>query len=162
MTDYPDAELVAVAWLNSIPGIQLDYADWRFPWDIEISNDNKYGYLQVTVTGGAPDVNAPYFRSAVQVDAWVASPSEDRQYRLQASKLIKQVQYACLDRKSVKRGVTPVERFPDGTVYLYPAAHVESVYCLSEPHRMQSKDNALYEGYSADFMFTWTTGMQVN
>lgn len=157
---YPDAEIVAAAWIMSIPNIEIDLADWRLPWDLNTPVHN--GYAQVTVIGGVPLKDSPYFESIIQVDCWVEAPSEDRIFRMQASALAKQLQYACLDRKNVKRGVLPQPYLWNGQTITYANAHVASVYCMQEPHRMQSTDNSLYEGYSMDMMFTWTANIDVN
>lgn len=157
---YPDAELVICAWIMSIPDIQIGYADWRLPWDLNVPSYD--GYAQVTVIGGVPDQNVPLFHTTVQVDTWAEAPSEDRVFRLRASHITKQIQYACWDRQNVGRGVTPVETLDNGNVIQYPGARVYSAYTLTEPHQIQSKDNPLYEGYSMDMAFTWNFGMTTN
>lgn len=157
---YPDAELVICAWIMSIPEFSIGYADWRLPWDLDVPSFE--GYAQVTVLNGAPDANVPLFHTAVQVDTWVEAPSEDRLYRLQASNLAKGIQYACYDRVNAERGVTPQEILPNGNVVKYPPAHIYTVSTLTDPHQIQSKDNPLYEGYSMDMVFTWTSGITVN
>lgn len=158
--NYPDAELVMCAWLLSIPNINIDYADWRLPWDLDMPN--VHGYAQVTVINGAPDQNVPLFHTVAQVDSYVLTPSEDRTYRLKASALAKQIQYACYDRIHVHRVVTPKETLPNGEVITYRPALVESAYTMTEPHQIANKDNAMYEGYSMDMAFTWTCGIDTN
>lgn len=150
---YPDAELVTSAWIASIPGIQIDAVDHELPWDLPVNVN--LGYVQVTVIGGTPSSYAAFFRSMVQVDSWVSAPSEDRVYRLQASNIAKTIQLASIDRKAAERGVAISETLPEGGVVTYPNAHVYTAECLTEPHRMVSKDNPMYEGYSMDLMFTW-------
>ena len=155
---YPDAELVICSWLMSIPGIEIDYADWRLPWDLPVAFDN--GYAQVTVIGGTPHDEVPLFHTVAQVDFWVGSPSEDRIFRAKASGLAKAVQYACYDRVRAQRKVVVQEALPNGELITYPNAHVYTVVSMSEPHRIQSKDSAFYEGYSMDMTFSWTSGIQ--
>lgn len=156
---FPDAELVISAWMMSIPNFPV-YADYQLPWDINEPLDN--GYIQVTVINGAPDQNVPLFHTVAQIDCWVNAPSEDRYYRLQASGMAKAVQYAAYDRKKAKRGLTLTTALSDGRVIEYPPAHMDTVVCLTEPHRIQSKDNYIFEGYSMDMTFTWTCGIPVN
>jgi hypothetical protein len=120
------------------------------------------GYVQLTVVGGVPLKDAPFFESIMQVDCWVEAPSEDRIFRMQASSIAKQIQFAALDRKNAKRGVTPQPYLWNGETITYAHAHVSSVVCMQEPHRMQSTDNPLYEGYSMDMMFTWAANIVVN
>lgn len=157
---YPDAELVICSWISSIPGIEVDYVDHQLPWDLNVPVDN--GYVQVTVINGAPDQNVPMFHTVAQIDCWVATPSEDRIYRLKASGLAKSIQYGAYDRVRAQRGLTIVENLPNGDVITYPDAHMFTVTCLSDPHQIVSKDSSFYEGYSMDMTFTWTFGMQVN
>lgn len=157
---YPDAELVISAWVKSIPGIQIDSADDQLPWDLAV-NPGVNGYVQVTVLNGAPDPNVPLFHTVAQIDCWTMAPSEDRIFRLRASSVAKQIQYAAYDRKNAERGLTLLEQFPDGNYISYPNAHMYTVECLSEPHKIQSRVNPIYEGYSMDMMFNWTAGITV-
>lgn len=154
---YPDAELVICSWIMSIPGIQIDYADWHLPWDLPVAFNN--GYAQVTVINGPPEAEVPLFHTVAQVDFWVGAPSEDRVYRAMASGLAKSVQYACYDRVKAQRKVTVQENMPDGTVIRYPNAHVYTAVTLDDPHYIKSRENPFYEGYSMDMRFTWTSGI---
>lgn len=157
---YPDAELVVCAWILGIPGIQVDAVDHELPWDLNVPVNN--GYVQVTVIGGVPNMDVPIFSSMVQVGSWVNAPTEDRIFRLQASSLAKQIQLACYDRVGAQRAVSPAELGPEGFSSEYPNAHVFRAKTLTEPHRMVSKDNPMYEGYSMDMMFDWTWGLKTN
>lgn len=157
---FPDAELVIASWIMSIPDIEIDWADNKLPWDLNVPD--HYGYAQVTVIGGAPDQDAPMFHTVAQIDCWVLTPSDDRIYRLKASGLAKSIQYAAYDRINSKRGLTVQETLPDGEIITYPNAVMNSVYAMTEPHMLQSKDNPIYAGYSMDMTFNWTCGIQVN
>lgn len=158
--NFPDGEVVICAWIRSIPNLSADIVDVQMPWDLNVGNFN--GYVQVTVTGGAPDVNLSLFHTVAQVDCWVEAPSEDRYFRMKASDLVKQIQYNAYDRIGAERAVQPVEPLGDGSQVTYRTAHVYTVQTLSEPHRMVSTDNGMYEGYSVDLNVTWTTGIQSN
>lgn len=157
---YPDAEVVAAAWIMSIPGLTLDLADYQLPWDLNVPVLN--GYVQLTVIGGPANQNVPIFTSMLQVDCWVEAPSEDRVFRMQASAIAKQIQYATWDRKNCPRGVTPTPFLSSGTTVTYANAHVSSAYVMQEPHKIQSTDNPMYEGYSMDMMFTWSFNRSAN
>lgn len=157
---YPDGAQVAAAWILSVPGIQIDSAGTQLPWDLDVPF--TYGYAQLTVVGGVPNQNVPYFQTMVQCDCWVEAPSEDRIFRMQSQDLAKQVQLGGYDRKNTKRGVTPAPYVYNGQQIVYQTAHVESVYTLSEPHDILSPDNQFYAGASFDFMITWTTNIKVN
>jgi hypothetical protein len=154
---YPDAELVICSWIMSIPGIQVDYADWRLPWDLPVAF--HYGYAQVTVINGVPDKEVPLFHTIAQVDFWVGAPSEDRIFRVMSSGLAKSVQYACYDRVRAQRQVIVKETLPNGDIITFPNAHVYTAVTMTEPHYIQSRDNPFYEGYSMDMEFTWTSGI---
>lgn len=158
---YPDAEMVAAAWIRSIPGIVVDAVDVQFPWDVNVPPAVN-GYVQVSSAGGVPDQNVPLFHTTVQVDCWVLAPSEDRIFRLRASALAKQIQYATWDRLKAERGVEVIEQLSDGTFITYPNAHVYTAVCLTDAHPLITAENPSYEAYSFDMMFTWTTAMTVN
>lgn len=156
---YPDGALVAAQWILDIPGIQIDLADTQLPWDLDVPF--KYGYAQVNVVGGVPDQNAPFFQTVVQCGCWVEAPSEDRIFRMQANDLAKQIQVAAYGTKA-KRGVTPMPYEYNGTKVTYQTAHVNSVYCMQEPHDIVSPDNAFYTGCAMDLMFTWTLNKEID
>lgn len=157
---FPDAELVVCNWIQDIPGIEVDGVDHQLPWDVPSPIYN--GYVQVTVMSGVPNQYAGVFHTICQVDSWVSAPSEDRVYRLQASALAKEIQYAAYDRKNAKRAVFPQEEGPESYQVNYPMAHMSSVVCMTEPHVIISKENPVYEGYSMDMTFSWTTNIITN
>ena len=157
---YPDSELVMIGWLSSIPNFTADFVDHELPWDLNVPVNN--GYVQVTPIGGTPSQDVPLFRSVAQVDCWVNSPSEDRAFRLYAKDLAMQIKMACYDRVHGPRAVIPVEQGPEGLEVTYPPCRVYDVYCMTDGHAIQSKDNPIFEGWSIDLAITWTFGMQTN
>lgn len=156
---FPYGAVVAAAWILSIPGIQVDIADTQLPWDLDVPF--KYGYVQLTTVGGVPKEDVPFFQTMVQCDCWVEAPSNDRIFTMQAQDIAKQIQFAAYDRQGAKRGVTPQPYEYNGTQITYQTCHVDSVYCMQEPHNIVSPDNAMYAGCSMDLMFTWTPNISV-
>jgi hypothetical protein len=151
---YPDALLVSMAWIRSIPGLAADYVDERLPWDLNVPVQN--GYVQVTeIGGGAPHQNIPLFSSTIQVDCWVESPSEDRTYRLQASALAQQIIMATYDRQHIGRALSLRAIGPEGMDIEYPNAHVFSAYVVSFVHDMPNTVNPVFAGNTMDMTFTW-------
>jgi hypothetical protein len=157
---FPDSELVMIAWIASIPEFTADWVDHELPWDLNVPVEN--GYVQVTPIGGVPSQDVPLFMSTAQVDCYVNAPSEDRSFRLWAKDIAMQIKMACYDREHVGRAVTPVEQGPEGLLVTYPVCRVYDVYCLTDGHYIESKDNYNFEGWSMDFAITWTFNQQTN
>lgn len=158
---YPDPELVVAGWIRSIPGFVIDAVDHRLPWDINVGAGGN-GYVQVNPIGGVADVAVPLFHSVCQIDCWVLTPNNDRIFRMQASGIGKEIQYAAWDRTNAERGVECYETLPNGEVITYPNAHVYTAVVQTEPHPFQDRQNPIYRGYTFDLMVTWAAGINTN
>lgn len=67
-----NSELVAVAWIASIPGFTAGVAA-QLPQDT--SQWTSTGFVTVTVVGGSPHTYLPVRRPVVQVDTWATQSS---------------------------------------------------------------------------------------
>ncbi|MEV5710174.1 hypothetical protein [Actinoallomurus sp. NPDC052274] len=145
---YPTSEMVAEAWIASIPGWQAGVGE-------QLPPDNTtwapYGYVTVAVVGGTPDSDIPLKKPVVQVDCWACVPGSNRPPWWMAANLAEQIRSACYDMLTFGRELQPAV----GDV-TYPTARATSVYPLTEPHRVYGDvgDNA---GYSFDLQFQWVT-----
>lgn len=143
---YATTELVAQAWIASIPGWQAQVGE-------QLPADNttwaETGFVAVAVAGGSPDVDIAIKKPVVQVDCWACSPGSNKPPWGMANNLAEQIRAACYDHTTFGRELRPQL---NGVVY--PTAKATTVYPLTEPHRMYGDvgDNA---GYSFDLMLNW-------
>lgn len=144
---YTTTELVAIAWISSIPGFTPGIADAQLPADDNTWKDT--GFVTVTSTGGSPDVDVQVAKPVVQVDCWACTPGSNLPPWLQASGLAEQIRAACYDRLTFGRELRPVS---NGVVY--PTAKAQTVYMLTEPRRVYD-DVGDYARFSFDLAFSW-------
>lgn len=144
----PTAELVAQAWISSIPDMAAQVGE-------QLPADNTTwaatGFVAVAVVGGSPDIDVAIKKPVLQVDCWAAVPGSNKPPWQIAAILAEQIRAACYDRSLAHFG-RPLPISVGGTVY--PSANCLSVYVLTEPHRIYGDlaDNA---GYSFDIALAW-------
>lgn len=143
---YATNELVAQAWISSIPGFDADVGE-QLPADT--STWQQTGFVTVAVAGGAPDVDIAVKRPVVQVDCWATSPGSNKPPWWQANHLAETIRAACYDHAAFGR-----ELHPQAGTVTYPTARALTAYVLTEPHRIYGDvaDNA---GYSFDLQLHW-------
>lgn len=153
------SELVAVAWLGSIPAIETiggtQVVATTLPPDAgpdgKAAAWTKTGFITVTVVGGSPDVYVPEKKPVLQVDCWATRPGSSRPPWDQANALMETIRYATLQRTGFNRVLALSARG-----MAYPSAVVDSAYFLTEPHRDYS-DAADYARYLVDLQLIWRT-----
>lgn len=147
-TLFPTSELVAQAWISSIPDMVAQVGE-------QLPADNttwaSTGFVAVAVVGGNPDVDVPIKKPVIQLDCWAASHGSNKPPWQQAAVLAEQIRAACYD-KTLAHFARPLLINVNGVVY--PSANCLTVYVLTEPHRIYDDigDNA---GYSMDIALTW-------
>lgn len=72
----PTSDLVGVAWIASIPGIQADKVATNLPRDQLTWKDT--GFITVNTIAGDPHLYLPIRRPVVQVDCWGVNPNSDQ------------------------------------------------------------------------------------
>ena len=141
-------DLVAVAWIASVPGLTASGVATQLPAD-----ETKWaagGFIVVPATvGGSPSPNNPIHKPVCQVEFWATVAGSDKLPWGMASQLAQQVQAACWDRTTFGR---PLAITAGGVAY--PPARVLSAVCRTEPRRIWS-DAGDYAGFSMDLGLTW-------
>lgn len=160
----PTNELVAVAWLGSIPALQplggTQMVATTLPADVNADGTvaawTQTGFITVTVVGGSPDPYLPVKRPVLQVDCWATRPGSSKPPWGQANVLAETIRYATLQRLGFNRPLTLTV-----SSVSYPGAVVISAYLATEFRRIYS-DAADYARYQGDLALTWVTpGEQV-
>jgi len=145
---HTTTDLVAVAWIRTIPGLTADGVATQLPAD-----ETKWaanGFVVVpTQVGGTPHSTMPLHRPVCQVETWGTVPGSDKLPWGIPSQLMAQIYAGCCDRVSFGRLLTPVA----GSV-TYPYARVLSASMTTEPRRIWS-DTGDYAGYQCDLTLHW-------
>ena len=142
-------ELVAVAWLGSIPGLSTQMVSTQLPAD-----DTAWaatGFITVAVVGGSPNIYLPVKKPVFQVDCYAVKPGSNKPPFWKANVLAETVRYGTLPRVGFNR---PLSLSAGGVSY--PPARVQTAYVVTEPRRRYS-DAADYAVYSFDLALEWLT-----
>lgn len=140
---FPTTDLVASAWIASIPGMDSDMVGATLPKDVTKWAD---GFVQVMVVGGSPNLYLPVAQPVVSVDCWAVKPGSDKAPWGRANYLAELIRSATYDPATVQRTLD----LPGN----YPAARCLTVYPTSEPRRVYS-DEAGYARFNMDLAFSW-------
>jgi len=143
------SELVAVAWIGSVPGLSLGMVATTLPAD-DSSWPNAQ-FVTVAVIGGSPNIDLPVKAPVFQVDCWACKPGSNKPPWGKANALAEVIRYATLPRSGVNRLLTITA---NGVTY--PPATVQAARLLTEPMRRYG-DAADYANYSFDLAMTWVT-----
>lgn len=143
MTYHPNTELVAVAYLKTVPGLGSNVAT-------DLPQDNSTwsasGFVQVMTVGGTPNAYSPIARPVVSVDCWAVSPNSSKPPWGKANQLAEDI------RAAVHGGVLLPQRVTVGAAYA--KADVVEARILSEPRRIPD-DDADYAHFSLDLELHW-------
>jgi hypothetical protein len=150
----PTSDLVAAAWIGSIPGLDPGMVATVLP-----SDDGKWaktGFIRIATVGGSPNIYLPVKEPVVQVDCFATIPGSNQPPWAHANGLAEIIRQASLQRVLMRRPLTlSVRGHPFGQ------AVVQSAYLLTEPQRRYS-DAANYAIYSFDMQFSWVTVADVS
>jgi hypothetical protein len=149
----PDDELVAAAWIASIPGFTAAMTGPTLPPDITPDGEPapwiSTGYVTVAVAGGNPDDLLPVHRPVIDVQCWATVPGSNRPPWQMAKALANAITKATWDRTTLNRVVTPVV---NGVTY--PTASVQGAKVLTAFRRLYS-DTADYACVQGDLWLSW-------
>jgi hypothetical protein len=151
--DIPDDEVVAIAWIETIPGLVLDGVSTELPDDIDISP--RQGYIMVTQVGGGMGSDFPIHTAVLQCDCYVLNPDDDRVHDLSTKRIANKLREACFDRKNMQRALHPHAIGPDSMNIQYPLAKVFGAYAATFPHKIATPPDDQYSGHSVDITMTW-------
>ena len=151
----PTAELVAVSWIATIPGIGPDIVATQVPPDANKDGTpaawvaRGQGFVQVIAIGGNPDPLLPVHRTVFQVDTWAAKPGSNKPPWEIANVLAETIVFATWDRVTLSRRLDiRVKGEP------YPPAVVQGARVLTDPRRTWG-DTGAYAHYSMDLQLQW-------
>ncbi|GAA4082710.1 hypothetical protein [Actinomadura miaoliensis] len=135
----PTNEVVAVAWIKTLPGIPANRVGTTLP-DSAAWADT--GFVQIGLVSGQPDIYVPQRQPVLQIDCWAVNPDSQKPPWGKANALADIIVAACQphrQRASFGRITTPPQ-FAD--------ARVQTGHALSEPRRITPED-----GRMADYQF---------
>jgi hypothetical protein len=151
---HSPTDLVAVAWIASIPGLVADGVATQLPAD-----ETKWaanGFVVVpTQVGGTPHSSIPVRRPVCQVETWGTVPGSDRLPWGIPSQLAEQIRMGTYDRTTFGRALD----IHAGSV-AYPAAHVLAAQMMTEPRRIWS-DIGDYCGFTFDILLHYVAAGEV-
>lgn len=149
LTLHTPNDLVAVAWIATIPGLVADGVATQLPTDETGWAAN--GFVQVPLSvGGTPHEYVPVRQPVVQVECWATFPDSDKLPWWKANQLAEQIRYGTYARNGAARAVAITA---GGTQY--PSAAVRTARMMTEPRRIWS-DIGDYAGYTFDLYLSWT------
>lgn len=145
---HATTDLVAVAWIRTIPGLVADGVATQLPADETTWAAN--GFVVVpTQVGGAPHATMPLHRPVVQVECWGTVPGSDKLPWGIPDQLAAQIFAGTQDRTTFGRPLT----ITAGGV-TYPKARVLSAKMLTEPRRAWH-DAGDYAGKTFSLALQW-------
>ncbi|ONH62414.1 hypothetical protein CcI49_03270 [Frankia sp. CcI49] len=137
-------DLVAVAWLRTVPGVPAQQVATTLPADA--ANWAATGFVQVAVVGGSPNPHLPVRAPVVAVSCWACAPRQSGKPPWgKASSLAEAV------RAGTWGAAGRVVELPVGGL----RARVLEAYVLTEPRRVPD-DEAGYARYDLDLALPWT------
>lgn len=148
-------ELVAVAWIGTIPGLSPGMVGEQLPEDVN-SNGTvaawvSTGFVAVSVVGGTPSDLLPVNQAVMQVDCWATMPGSNKPPWFKAAAISRAILRATWDRYRISR---PLTITVNGIAY--PSAVVQSAYMATSFRRVYD-DAGDYARYSGDLALTWVT-----
>jgi len=139
----PTNELVAVHWIRSIEGIPDTGVATQLPADN--STWAASGFVQVTLTGGAPDLYTPQNQPLIQVDCWATNPNSEKPPWGKANNLAEIIKAATYDKRYWGHLGLPAT---------HENARVLGSVAVSEPRRVLG-DEARFACYTFDLQLFW-------
>lgn len=145
---HTPTDLVAQAWIRTIPGLVCDGVAGQLPADESKWAANGFIVVPTTV-GGTPHEYIPVRRPVCQVECWATVPGSDKLPWGLANQLAEQVRAGTYDRQTFGRPLT----ITAGSV-TYPTARVLAAKVMTEPGRIWS-DTGDYAGFRFDLLLHW-------
>lgn len=146
VTLRPTAELVAQAWLATIPGITSGMVATVLP--AKATSWESTGFLVVATAGGNSELDIPVHRSLVQVDVACFTADSQRPPWGRADQLAQRVADACYGATSRAAQLTLTAGPSTGRATLF------SAWLSSEPQRLYGDDGSIARK-RLDVMLAW-------
>lgn len=142
-------ELVAAAWLATIPGITADMVGMQLPRPAADGTVSwaATGFVQITPgVGGTSGMYVPLESPIAQIDCWATQSNSDLPPLAKASALAQAVSWAAVQNA----GIETVLSLRDG----YAGARVMSTYVLGRPRPLYG-DPSDYARYTMNLAMNW-------
>ena len=141
--DFPNAEILTVAWVKTIPNVPSTAVGTSLP-----GNNAAWattGFVQVTsIPGGRGNIDTPLQNAQLQIDCWGNNPNSQKPAWGRAASLAQAVYLATF-------GYQPV---PLTLPALLVPAGIASVYPLTEPSRVAG-DESGFARFTFDLNIAW-------
>ncbi len=147
LPNLPNTDLVALAWLASIPGFSSDMVATTLPDPSAWSAD---GFVVVTGGVGGTMLDVPAKAPVVQVDCYATAPGSNKPPWGTANRLAEHIRAETFQRDRAVRDL----QISAGPV-TYPPARVASARLVTEPRRMYG-DPADWAHVQFDLQLLWT------
>lgn len=144
-----NAELVAVAWIKTVTGIDASLVATTLPGPDPSGNYAwaASGFVQVgPVSGGSPQLHYALREPVVQVDCWAVNPNSGKPPWGKAANLAEAILAATYATAQMQATLT----LPSS----YPQARMLTAHFVQEPRRMPGDDSS-YARYSGDLQCHW-------
>lgn len=157
MALHPNTEVVAMAWIGSIPGQFGNFTPSMVAtqpppeqsWPLNL--DGISNFITVTTVGGTPMVGMPIAQPMIEVKAYATKPGSNKPPWFAANNLLQQIWLASMSKlPGVFGRVLTVES--NGRPYA--AACVIEAVVHTEPRRMYG-DQRNWAIYSMDMALSW-------
>lgn len=126
---FPTAELVSTAWVKEIQGVPANGVATKLPGDPTAWEE--FGFVQITVVGGAPSIDVGRRSPVIQLDFWANNRNSAKPPWGKARNLAETVFKGCYDPNLLSVDL----EMPEG----YNAARVFTVYPMNEPRSIISR-----------------------
>lgn len=142
-----NTDLVSVAWLSSLPGLNSDMVATDLPENSNLSGATS-AFVTVHTVGGTPDMYVPERQPVIQIDAWgfPANSSSRKPPWGIANSVAEIIANACYNTANFNATLT----LPTN----YPTARVQQAHVVSEPRRIYG-DKSFYARYQMDVQLYW-------
>lgn len=152
---FPSDEMVATAWIGTVPGLSAAMVDTQLPPDVDAQGNPapwiQTGFVTVSVVGGTPGAMLPVGNPVVQVDCWATVPGSNKPPWPDANAIATTIQRATWDRYRISR---PLAVNVNGVAY--PTAVVQTAYMATQFRRAYG-DQGDYAHYQGDLALSWVT-----
>jgi len=153
LDNYPTDELVAAAWIATIPGFSQAMVATQLPADADRAGNPApwvaTGFVTVAVAGGTPSPDLPEQSPVIQADCWATVPGSNKPPWFKANRLATAIVRAARNRTTVPRPLT----ITSGPV-VYGVVSVRAAYVTTTPRRIYD-DAGDYARYQLDLALSW-------
>jgi hypothetical protein len=153
LVNYPTDEMVAAAWIATIPGFTPAMAGTQLPPDADKAGQPtpwvETGFVTVAVVGGSPSADLPMGEPVIQCDCYATVPGSNFPPWNFAARLATSIVTATRSRTTIPRPLTITE----GPVS-YGVAVVKDASVTTSPRRLYD-DVGDYARVQMDLSLAW-------